>query len=243
MPISKNPNMEMLEAAVEGLGPLVDEVVFLGGCATGLLLSDPAAPPLRVTRDVDVMVEVDSLPRYHRFNEKLRDRGFIEDASPEAPICRWHSDHIILDVMPTNPELLGFGNIWFARAFPAAKYLSLPSGARIRVLPPFYFLATKIAAFDHRGAGDFLLSGDVEDLVTVLDGRSEIVHEVQNTDSALMIYIAQRFEEWLRDIDFRDALPGLLPPDSASQARVTTIIERMEAIVYHAKPPSSQRKE
>jgi hypothetical protein len=235
MPIPKNPNIALLEAAVERLGPLINEVVFLGGCATGLFLTDSAAPPLRVTRDVDVMVDVASLTRYHRFNEKLREQGFVEDTSPEAPICRWHSENIILDVMPTNPELLGFGNIWFAQAFSAAQYLSLPSGARIRVLPPSYFIATKIAAFDHRGAGDLLLSRDVEDLVTVLDGRSEIVHEVQNTEPELLTYIAKRFEEWLNATDFRDALPGLLPPDAASQARGMTIIERMEMIVGHAE--------
>jgi hypothetical protein len=238
----KNPNIKMLEAAVERLGPLIDEVVFLGGCATGLLLTDPAAPPLRVTRDVDVMVEVASLPRYHKFNEKLREQGFVEDTSPEAPICRWHSENLILDVMPTDPELLGFGNIWFARAFTAAQYFYLSSGVRIRVLPSSYFLATKIEAFDHRGGGDLLLSRDVEDLITVLDGRSEIVHEVQNTDPELLIYIAKRFAEWLNNKDFRDVLPGHLPPDEASQARVTTIIERMEAIVSHAKPQSAQRK-
>ena len=40
MPNSTNPNLELLEAVVARLGPLVDEVVFLGGCATGLLLSE-----------------------------------------------------------------------------------------------------------------------------------------------------------------------------------------------------------
>ncbi len=130
MPMIRNPNLELLEAAVERLGPLVDELVFIGGCATGLLLSDPAAPPLRVTMDVDVMVEVATLSRYHKFTEKLRKQGFVEDKSPEAPICRWHSGTIILDVMPTNPELLGFGNIWFKEAFQAAKQLMLPSGTR-----------------------------------------------------------------------------------------------------------------
>ena len=66
MPMRRNPNLELLEDAVEQLGTIVDEVVFLGGCATGLLLTDPAAPPLRITRDVDVMVEVATLSRYHK---------------------------------------------------------------------------------------------------------------------------------------------------------------------------------
>lgn len=44
-----NPNLEILEAVVELLDELVDRLVFLGGCATGLLLTDTAAPPIRAT--------------------------------------------------------------------------------------------------------------------------------------------------------------------------------------------------
>ncbi len=226
----RNPNIEMLEAAVERLGSLSDELVFLGGCATGLLITDPAAPPLRVTRDVDVMVEVATLAGYHKFNEKLRKRGFVEDRRPEAPICRWQAGEIILDVMPTDPALLGFGNIWFSKAFPSAGYTSLPSGVRIRVLPSPYFLATKIEAFHHRGSGDFLLSRDIEDLVAVLDGRPNIVKEVQAASQDLIRYLADQLLDWINKQAFMDALPGLLPPDAASQARSKLIIERIEAI-------------
>jgi hypothetical protein len=45
---------------------LTDRMVFLGGCATGLLLTDPAAPEVRPTRDVDVITEVGSLAEYDR---------------------------------------------------------------------------------------------------------------------------------------------------------------------------------
>jgi len=76
MPKVDNPNIQMLEIAVERFGILVDDVVFLGGRAIGLLLTDPAASPIRITRDVDVMMEVASLADYHNFNEKLRRRGF-----------------------------------------------------------------------------------------------------------------------------------------------------------------------
>jgi hypothetical protein len=48
MPMFRNPNFESLEAVVRRLGPLVGELVFLGGWVTGLLLSGPAAPPLRI---------------------------------------------------------------------------------------------------------------------------------------------------------------------------------------------------
>jgi hypothetical protein len=106
----QNPNLAVLELAVKRLGPLVNEMVFLGGCATGLLLTDVAAPPIRVTKDVDLITEVASLVDYHRLSRQLRDKGFKEDQSPGAPICRWAAEGILLDVMPTRPGILGFGN-------------------------------------------------------------------------------------------------------------------------------------
>jgi len=55
-----NPNLEALSQAVEQLGELVDEMMFVGGCATGLLITDKAAPPIRITKDVDAIVQVSS---------------------------------------------------------------------------------------------------------------------------------------------------------------------------------------
>ena len=85
----RNPNIEILTMAVERLGPVADEMVFLGGCATGLLITDPAAPSVRVTMDVDVITEVASLRDYYQLAERLRQRDFVEDQSQGAPICRW----------------------------------------------------------------------------------------------------------------------------------------------------------
>lgn len=56
----ENPNLEILMLAIEQLGELADDMVFLGGCATGLLITDFAAPPIRVTKDVDAIIHVKS---------------------------------------------------------------------------------------------------------------------------------------------------------------------------------------
>jgi hypothetical protein len=231
MPKLNNPNLLMLEMAAEKLGPLVDAVVFLGGCATGLLITDPAAPPIRATVDVDVIVEVASLPGYHRFSNKLRERNFSEDSSPGAPLCRWLSGSLVLDVMPTDPELLGFGSQWFEKAFRTAQWATLPSGKTIKVLPAPYFVATKIEAFYHRGDGDFLLSKDAEDVIAVIDGRLELAGEVSEAEPGLTTYITKHLSKWMENSDFIDALPGLLPPDSASQGRVATIIHRIKKVL------------
>jgi hypothetical protein len=50
-------------------------LVFLGGCATGLLISDAGAPPMRMTRDVDVIAEVASLSDYHGLSARLAAKG------------------------------------------------------------------------------------------------------------------------------------------------------------------------
>ena len=185
-----NPNIQILEAAVARLGTMAEKMAFVGGCATGLLLTDPAASPVRATLDVDVIVEVTTLARYHWLSDQLRQLGFIEDSSEEAPICRWKADDVILDVMPTDPKILGFGNQWFTPAYEASEWTVLPSGKQIRLLPAPYFLVTKFEAFACRGKNNYLMNRDMEDIVTVIDGRPEIVSEIKQASEALTKWMA-----------------------------------------------------
>lgn len=220
----QNPNLEILELAVDRLGQLVEEMVFLGGCATGLLITDIAAPPIRVTRDVDAIVQVVSRSDYYQLSEKLRAQGFTEDMSEDAPICRWVTEGVILDVMPTDSTILGFGNKWYAPATENAESVQLPSGKYIRMVSGPYFLITKLEAFDGRGDGDYLMSHDIEDIVAVLDGRPEIIEEVKQAESKLTQEISGRFGELLGDSRFVEAVSGHMPTDETSQARVTIVL-------------------
>lgn len=80
-------SIELLELGASALGTLTDEVVFVGGATVTLWITDPAAPPPRPTKDVDVIVEVASRTAYHAFEKRLRDAGFRDDGEV---ICRWH---------------------------------------------------------------------------------------------------------------------------------------------------------
>jgi len=226
-----NPNLLILETAVHRLGALTDEFVFLGGCATGLLINDMAAPPVRETIDVDVIVQVLSKGGYYALSDRLRQQGFREDSSDDAPICRWTDGRVILDVMPTDPDVLGFGNEWYDTAMTHAIKMELPSGKEIRVVSAPYFLITKLEAFDGRGAGDYQMSHDIEDIVAVLDGRPVIVDEVRQSAAELRTVLAERFRGLLGKPRFVDAIFGHLPTDEASQARVPLVIDRMKRIV------------
>ena len=72
-----DPNLASLELAALALGPLLDELVLVGGCATGLLITDPSVPPVRATLDVDLLTEVTPLSSYYALQERLRQRGFV----------------------------------------------------------------------------------------------------------------------------------------------------------------------
>ena len=82
-------NSEMVERVALLLGDLRKRVVFLGGAATGLLLTDPGAPPIRATRDVDVIVQIGGWLEYRALEVRLLALGFRQDQSEGAPLCRW----------------------------------------------------------------------------------------------------------------------------------------------------------
>lgn len=225
-----DPNLELLEWAIECLGPVADEIVLVGGCATGLLMTDPAAAPPRVTRDVDVIAAITTQAEYHATSERLRQQGFKEDTSDEALICRWKSGELIIDLIPTHPDLLGFGNEWFEAAYREATRITLPSGKTLRHVTAPYFLATKLLAFDGRGNRDFMSSPDIEDLVSVLDGRPGLAEEIAAAEPDLRRFLTDRFSKLLASESFLEAVPGHLNPEEASQARVALIMERMQII-------------
>jgi len=226
----RNPNIDILELAVDQLGELADEMVFLGGCATGLLITDPAAPPIRATQDVDAIVQVVSRAEYYQLSERLRGKGFRDDVSDDAPICRWVTDNVILDVMPTDADILGFGNKWYVSAIENAEIVKLPSGKQIRMVSAPYFLITKLEAFDGRGGGDYLMSHDIEDIVAVLDGRPEITDEVRQVKPELKVELENRFSELLDNENFTNAISGHMPTDETSQARVQIVLNSIKTI-------------
>ena len=221
------PNLDLLERAAALLQPLLPEIVFVGGCATGLLITDPGAAAVRATYDVDVITEIASYADYVVFSERLRELGFQEDSREGARLCRWQQGDLVLDVMPLDAKILGFSNRWYADALRTSADVLLPGGLTIRAITAPYFLGTKMEAFRGRGQGDYFASHDLEDFVAVIDGRTSILPEVQEAPPELRAFISEGVQTLLAASRFQDALPGYLPPDAASQARIGRLFQTL----------------
>lgn len=225
-----NPNLAQIVAAAEKLAPLLDQIAFVGGCVTGLLVTDPAAAPVRPTLDVDAIVAVASYAEFTVLENRLRDLGFHQPNAEGTPICRWQNGDLILDLMPTDSTVLGFSNRWYGPALETAQRTRVGE-YEVRLVSAPYFLATKLEAFHGRGKNDFRMSHDLEDIVTVVDGRPEIVNEVHLVATDLQKYLSEEFGALLSNREFREALPGLLLPDAASQQRLGLVMRRMQGLV------------
>jgi hypothetical protein len=224
-----DPNRALFESVVRLLAPVLDDLVFVGGCTTGIFMTDPAATGIRPTRDVDAIVDVTSYAEYTALSDRLRALGLTEDSSEGAPLCRWRYDSVIVDVMPIDARVLGFSNRWYPMAIATAQRVDV-AGRRVRIVTPALFVATKLEAFHGRGHNDVLASHDLEDIVMVVDGRPEIVDDVAAADAAIRAYISSEIRSLLGDQDFIEALPGFLLPDPANQARRTTLEQRLKAL-------------
>ena len=224
-----SPNIELLTRVAEALGDVRKRLVFVDGCATALLITDTAAAPVRVTEDVDAIAAAVSLTEYHRLGNDLRKRGFTQTLGQGEPPFRWTYAGLKLDIMPVDERVLGFGNRWYAGAMRTAVTVNLREDLDIRFVMPEHFVATKLEAFLDRGKGDYLESHDLEDVLSVVDGRPELVEELAKADAELRGYVAEVFSRLVADENFLNALPGLIIEGSPA-VRSPVVLQRLKAI-------------
>lgn len=205
-----DPNLALLMGMAQAMGPLCEQVVFVGGCATGLLIDNPTLMDVRPTEDVDAIVEVASLAGYHQLTEQLAQRGFRQTMEDNTPPFRWYWNRMQLDLVPLDEKVLGFANPWYRAGFETALHATLSDRVVLRHLSATYFLATKFEAFKDRGRNDVFSSHDLEDILTVVEGRSTLVAEVGDAPDDVRRHVARSVADLLALDAFANALPGLL---------------------------------
>lgn len=96
-------------------------------------------------------------------------------------------------------------------------------------MTPTCFIATKLEAFLDRGLGDYLSSHDFEDVLSVVDGRPELVAELAVAEPRLRSFVGGTFAQLLGDENFLNALPGLIIKGSP-QGRTLIVLARFQEI-------------
>ena len=225
-----NTHRQMIKEVAEALGvELCQQMVFVGGCTTGLLLTDDfTKEQVRYTEDVDLIVSVINHRAYTEVQQQLRSKGFKEDMSNNDPICAMRLGELRVDFMPDNEGVLGSGeNIWFKKAWTTAENYQLTDDIEIRLVLPVYFVATKLQAYLGRGNNDPLSSRDIEDLLNIFDGREEIISEITQAEPELRQFIVEQIGLLLKVSNFDYAVQSTA---QNNPERETVIFERLDQI-------------
>jgi hypothetical protein len=155
---------------------------------------------------------------YHRVADQLMELGFKQTMADNTPPFRWYWNRMQLDLVPLDEKVLGFANRWYRVGYEAALAVELAGGLKLRHLSAPHFLATKFEAFKDRGNNDVYLSHDLEDIMTVMEGRSAVTREMAAAHETIRKHVGQSVNALLDMPAFINALPGLLSDPGKEQA-------------------------
>ena len=102
--------------------PLLQNVAFVGGCTTGLLVTDDfSRQGVRFTDDVDLIVGVAGKAGWYQLRAQLIDSGFTESMDDEVN-CRMRLAELKVDFMSDDVDALGFTNCWYKEALATVSH-------------------------------------------------------------------------------------------------------------------------
>lgn len=200
--MSHRDNLLRIKAVHNALGPLKNEVIFVGG-ATVSLYADRMAEDVRPTDDIDILIEIWTYKDFAAIEEKLRCIGFVNDQS-SGIICRYTIQGITVDVMATGENALGFSNKWYPDGFKNALEFTIDDEHIVKIFSAPYFIASKLEAFKGRGKKDGRTSTDFEDIVFVFENRSTIWEELNVAEENLKNYLKDTFRLMLENPFFEE---------------------------------------
>jgi hypothetical protein len=219
-----------LDAVAQDLDWLEPQPVFVGGATIELFVDSFGRRQLRPTDDVDCIVtQIVSKTKWFALEEELRKQGWSPDL--RGPICRYRSPSgRLVDLLPEDPSIIGFAGMWFKDAVENAQSAQLVTGRSILVPSAELLFACKLEAWHDRGKVDPLMSQDLEDLASLLDGCLELEMRVSSAPEHLRGWIAGECRELLSNRSYREVLLANLPRGGdlrAREAKVLALVERL----------------
>lgn len=199
-------NLVRIKAVAQCLKGLEQDYVFVGGATVSLYSTNIAlAQNIRPTDDVDVVVELASYSGHAEMDEKLRKLGFVNDIE-SGIICRYTIKGIIVDIMPTASNILGFSNRWYPDGFRNAIPYKLDGDIEILIFSLPYFLASKWEAHKSRGSTDLRTSRDFEDMVYIFENCKDFDDQLLHGPNLVQQFLREELNELVDQPEFEEAL-------------------------------------
>jgi predicted nucleotidyltransferase len=224
--MSYRENITRIKAIYNALGDMCDQVVFVGGATVSLYATRESAD-VRPTEDVDIVVEVMSRSDFSSLEQKLRERGFSHAVQSDV-ICRYQVNGIIVDVMPSKDNIIGFSNSWYDEGFKSSIRHQIDELHTVSIFTAPYFLASKLVAFKNRGKNDGRLSSDFEDIVYLLNNRDTLFEEIESAPESVGSYLKVEFRRLLKNMFFQEWINAHL--DYNEQSRADMILNGLREI-------------
>ncbi|WOD44193.1 hypothetical protein [Hwangdonia lutea] len=220
-------NRIIIQRVAQALGELNNEVIYVGGATVSLYINDPAADDVRPTKDIDISIKIISITHLEEIREKLVEKGFKQSADLGV-ICRFKLDNILVDVMGTKPVGWAPANPWFELGFEHKEQIQLDEHT-INIMPLPYFLASKFVAHADRGGNDPRMSHDFEDIIYILDNRTDWHEIVISANNKVKAYLLQQFQNILESNRMQEAILGNLYYET-QETRYKMIMTKIQSL-------------
>jgi len=221
-------NKDIIKKIALALGELNEQVIYVGGATVGLYINDPAADDVRPTKDVDISLSIATMAELEQLRESLNKKGFVQTAEDDV-ICRFRYGDIKVDVMNTKAIGWAPANPWYGPGFENRLKIEI-EGQPIFIIPLPFFIATKFAAYNNRGKNEPRTSHDFEDIVYILDNRTDLVEQINAANKKLKPFLKKEFEGILNDKVKQEAIAGNLYYESRAE-RYSMIMDKLYQMV------------
>ena len=163
---------------------------------------------------------------------ELDERGWTHpQMEGDHPICRRRTpDGLLVDVMPSDASVLGFSNRWYAHGFGRTFGLQIAGQSVIQLFPADVLIASKLQAFLDRGRNDWYASHDLEDVITVIEGRAELTSEIAGASPDLREFV-RRWANTLRALAHcEQVVEAHIDPSLVHAGRLEVVLEIIDTL-------------
>jgi hypothetical protein len=220
----------ILERSLVALEPMINRLVFVGRQVTGLLVTHRAALALRPTFSVDAVVIALSYSALDRLMADLARLGLRQEGDRTSRSGRWMAgEGVIVELIASDAHPSGIRGQWHEYALECT--LAVPLGTRtVRVAGAPAFLALKLAAFAERGLRAGAPDVDLEDVLAVVNGRSNLEREVAAAPAEVRRFIRDQLAALVSRTDADSVLDAHIPDAARFPQLAVASLERLRRL-------------